>query len=76
VFAYVNCFGIVGSMFSPYLIGLLKDRTGSYDAGLLLLAAAALMGAVFVFLASRLMLRKRLIQPAAAVLAGYGPLAR
>jgi MFS transporter, ACS family, tartrate transporter len=76
VFAYVNCFGIVGSMFSPYLIGLLKDRTGSYDAGLLLLAAAALMGAVFVFLASRLMLRKRLIQPAAAVLAGYGPVAR
>jgi len=62
VFAYVNCFGIVGSMFSPYLIGLLKDRTGSYDAGLMFLAGAALCGAVFVFLASRLMQQKQLLR--------------
>lgn len=64
VFAYVNCFGIVGSMFSPYLIGLLKDRTGSYDAGLMFLAGAALCGAVFVFLASRLMQQKQLLRRA------------
>ena len=64
VFAYVNCFGIVGSMFSPYLIGLLKDRTGSYDAGLMLLAGAALCGAVCVFLASRLMQQKQLLRRA------------
>lgn len=61
VFAYVNSFGIVGSMFSPYFIGLLKDRTGSYDAGLVFLAMAALLGAAFIYLASRLMRRKSLI---------------
>ena len=55
VFAYVNCFGIVGSMFSPYVIGLLKDMTGSYDAGLGFLAIAAAVGAALVFIASRCM---------------------
>jgi ACS family tartrate transporter-like MFS transporter len=70
VFAYVNCFGIVASMGSPYIIGLLKDRTGSYDAGLLFLAGMALLGAVFVFLASCLMRRKGLIAPATARMGG------
>jgi len=61
VFAYVNSFGIVGSMFSPYFIGYLKDRTGSYDAGLLFLAIAALLGAALVFVASRGMRRAGLL---------------
>jgi len=66
VFAYVNCFGILGSMGSPYLIGYLKDRTGSYDAGLIFLAIAALSGAVFVFIAGRLMMRGGLLRTAIA----------
>jgi ACS family tartrate transporter-like MFS transporter len=61
VFAYVNSFGIVGSMFSPYFIGYLKDRTGSYDAGLLFLAIAALLGAALVFVASHGMRRAGLL---------------
>jgi ACS family tartrate transporter-like MFS transporter len=77
VFAYVNCFGILGSMFSPYLIGLLKDRTGSYDAGLTFLAVAALSGAVLVFVAGRLMVRKGLLRPAdEAVVARHGAVVR
>lgn len=76
VFAYVNCFGIVGSMFSPYLIGLLKDRTGSYDAGLLFLAGAALTGGLLVLLAGRLMRRKQLLGPVDAVLPRYDAVVR
>jgi ACS family tartrate transporter-like MFS transporter len=64
VFAYVNCFGIVSSMFSPYLVGLLKDLTGAYDAGLAALALAAVLGAAFVFIASRLMQRRKLLDTA------------
>lgn len=66
VFAYVNSFGILGSMFSPYLIGLLKDRTGSYDAGLMFLAGAALLGAVLVFLAGRRMQQAGLLRTPSA----------
>ena len=69
VFAYVNCFGIVASMASPYLIGMLKDRTGSYDAGLVFLAVGALVGAVLVFVAGRLMSVAGLLPPRPAVAA-------
>lgn len=76
VFAYVNSFGIVGSMFSPYIIGLLKDSTGSYDAGLAFLATAALLGACFVYFASRFMRRKALLGASLASLDNYGPVTR
>ena len=76
VFAYVNSFGIVGSMFSPYIIGLLKDSTGSYDAGLAFLATAALLGACFVYFASRFMRRKALLGASLASLDSYGPVTR
>jgi len=76
VFAYVNCFGIVGSIASPYFIGLLKDRTGSYDAGLLFLAIAALLGAVLIYLASRLMRQRALISPRSAQVGRYRAVTR
>lgn len=76
VFAYVNSFGIVGSIASPYVIGLLKDRTGSYDAGLLFLAIAALLGAAFVYLSSRLMRQKSLISSSSPEVSRYEPVTR
>ncbi len=37
--AFINSVGTLGGFFGPFLMGWLKDRTGSFDAGLLVLAA-------------------------------------
>jgi len=46
VFGYVNCYGIIGSIISPYLVGHLKDITGSYSPGLFCLAVIIAVGFV------------------------------
>lgn len=46
--AFINSIGNLSGLVAPYLIGLIKDATKSTDAGLHLLAALLLLGAVCV----------------------------
>jgi D-galactonate transporter len=39
----INSFGNLGGFVGPYIVGYLKDRTGSYFAGILYLSASALV---------------------------------
>jgi ACS family tartrate transporter-like MFS transporter len=48
--ALVNSIGNLGGFVGPYLVGLMKDATGSTDGGLITLAVILLFGA---FLATR-----------------------
>src|SRR3954453_19800464 len=48
--ALINSIGNLGGFVGPYLVGLMKDATGSTDGGLVTLAAILLFGA---FLATR-----------------------
>jgi ACS family tartrate transporter-like MFS transporter len=48
--ALINSIGNLGGFAGPYLVGLMKDATGSTDAGLLVLAAILAFGS---FLATR-----------------------
>ena len=45
--AFINSVGNLGGFAGPYLVGLIKDRTGSNVAALLLLGAALLGMAIF-----------------------------
>jgi MFS transporter, ACS family, tartrate transporter len=44
--AMVNSIGLLGGLAGPVIVGAAKDATGSLTAGLLILAAVALLGAV------------------------------
>jgi len=46
--AVVNSIGNLSGFAGPYVMGWLKDATGTYTAGLLVIAATALAGAVIV----------------------------
>ena len=46
--AAINSLGNLSGFAGPYAMGYLKDQTGSFTAGLLLLAGCALVGAVVV----------------------------
>jgi nitrate/nitrite transporter NarK len=48
--AAINSLGNLSGFAGPYAMGYLKDLTGSFTAGLLLLAGCALVGAVVVVL--------------------------
>ena len=48
--AAINSLGNLSGFAGPYAMGYLKDLTGNFTAGLLLLAGCALMGAVVVVL--------------------------
>ena len=48
--AFINSLGTLGGFFGPWLIGWLKDATGSFTAGLMAMMAFLLLGAVFAFL--------------------------
>jgi nitrate/nitrite transporter NarK len=48
--ALINSIGNLGGFVGPYLVGLMKDATGSTDGGLVTLAVILLFGA---FLATR-----------------------
>ena len=46
--AFINSFGNLSGFSAPYMIGLIKDATQSTDAGLHVLAALLVIGAVLV----------------------------
>jgi nitrate/nitrite transporter NarK len=48
--AAINSLGNLSGFAGPYAMGYLKDLTGSFTAGLLLLAGCALVGAIVVLL--------------------------
>lgn len=54
--AMINSLGGVGGFVSPYIVGLVKDTTGSTDYGVYVISAIAFMGALFT-----LMLPKKLV---------------
>jgi ACS family tartrate transporter-like MFS transporter len=45
-FAWINSLGNLGGFFGPYIVGWVKDHTGSFSGGLYALAGFALMSAV------------------------------
>ena len=52
--ALINCVGNLGGYLGPYAVGKLKDWTGGYTAGLLVLAGAMLGAGLLVHLTSSL----------------------
>lgn len=48
--ATINATGNLGGFVGPYLFGILKDTTGSFFAGNLILAVLLLIGAAIIFL--------------------------
>jgi ACS family tartrate transporter-like MFS transporter len=51
--ALVNSIGNLGGFVGPYVVGWIKDATGSFEAGLYFLAACALASAVLAFFGLR-----------------------
>jgi len=51
--AMINAVGNLGGYFGPFIVGWIKDSTGSFEAGLYFLAACSLMCAVITFFAAR-----------------------
>jgi nitrate/nitrite transporter NarK len=51
--AQVNAIGNIGGFFGSYLLGVIKDATGSYSLGLLPLAALSGAGCIMVLMLSR-----------------------
>ena len=45
-FARINCFGTLGGFLGPYLVGFVRQHTGSFTGSLLVLAGFTLMAAV------------------------------
>ncbi|MGZ9712868.1 MFS transporter [Glaciimonas sp. GNP009] len=58
VIASVNSVGILGSFTSPIIIGWLKQRTGSYDAGLTFIAVMLILAAALIIFAGAVIERK------------------
>ncbi|MBP2636557.1 MAG: ttuB [Firmicutes bacterium] len=46
--AIINSFGNLGGFFGPYMVGFLKDITGSTNAGMVFLASFALVGTALI----------------------------
>lgn len=59
VVAAVNSVGVLGSFVSPMTIGWLKERTGSYDAGLVFLAVAVLAAGALTAFSGAVLERRR-----------------
>ena len=51
--AMINAVGNLGGYFGPFIVGWIKDSTGSFEAGLYFLAACSLMCAVITLFAAR-----------------------
>src|SRR5262249_39399165 len=51
--ALVNSIGNLGGFVGPYMVGWIKDATGSFEAGLYFLAACALASAIIAFFGVR-----------------------
>lgn len=48
--ALINSVGNLGGFVAPYVIGLIKDATNSFTGGLLLMAAALLVGGILALI--------------------------
>lgn len=48
--AFINSVGTLGGFFGPFLMGWLKDLTGSFESGLFLMAAIVMISAGFAVL--------------------------
>jgi ACS family tartrate transporter-like MFS transporter len=48
-----NMIGQFGGFVAPYIIGITRERSGSYAAGMLIIAAALAIGAIIVVAHSR-----------------------
>ncbi|MEX2194799.1 MAG: MFS transporter [Thermoleophilaceae bacterium] len=64
--ALVNTIGVTGGLFGPVVVGILKDATGSLDAGLLTLAGALVVGTAVVLRARVAPRPGEMVQPAPA----------
>lgn len=53
-FAMVNSIGALGGFVGPYIVGWVKETTGAFGPGLVVLGGGAAMTAVFVLVLSRL----------------------
>jgi ACS family tartrate transporter-like MFS transporter len=51
--ALINAVGNLGGYVGPFIVGWIKDSTGSFEAGLYFLAACSLACAVITFFAAR-----------------------
>jgi ACS family tartrate transporter-like MFS transporter len=51
--AMINATGNLGGYFGPFIVGWIKDSTGSFEAGLYFLAACSLASGVITFFAAR-----------------------
>jgi ACS family tartrate transporter-like MFS transporter len=51
--ALINATGNLGGYFGPFIVGWIKDSTGSFDAGLYFLAACSLACALIAFISAR-----------------------
>jgi ACS family tartrate transporter-like MFS transporter len=49
--AMVNSIGNLGGYFGPFIVGWIKDSTGSFEAGLYFLAASALASGIIAYFA-------------------------
>ena len=49
----MNSIGNLGGFVGPYVVGWIKDATGSFEAGLYFLAACALASAIIAFFGVR-----------------------
>ncbi|MGH7105848.1 MAG: MFS transporter, partial [Acetobacteraceae bacterium] len=48
--AFINSVGTLGGFFGPFMMGWLKDLTGSFDSGLALMAVIVMISAGFAVL--------------------------
>ncbi len=46
--AFINSVAALGAFLAPYMLGLVKDATGSFTAGLYILGGGVIVGALFV----------------------------
>lgn len=45
----INSLGNLGGFFGPYVMGVIRNATGNFSLGMLVLACGTLMSAVLVF---------------------------
>jgi ACS family 4-hydroxyphenylacetate permease-like MFS transporter len=51
--AFLNVFGIAGAALTPFIMGIMKDRTGTFAASMIAMAAVLVFGALAMFLVPR-----------------------
>jgi MFS family permease len=56
--AFINTFGVLGGFVGPSIMGFLKDATGSFDAGLMVLSGFLFLSMVFALSLKRLIVRE------------------